>query len=173
MINDNQQLVGARQSQAWDEHGTPIQVYDDGFGPLWLYREAGGLEGIVRAQTWESAYECCQDEIMTRVSTDDVLEAYGLYVMPPGDNYFRRSETWTVVDDVENTNTEFATLKTAQQFMADKLKQDRDLIEGYEYQPNATGTGIVTFDLNGQSLVELTPELADELDIRIQVTEEY
>ena len=82
MINDEQTLIGARQMHPWNEYGTPITIYDDGFGPLWLYREAGGLQGIVRAQSWEAAYEICQDEIMTRVPQEEVIEAYGFYVLP-------------------------------------------------------------------------------------------
>ncbi len=168
MINSEQTLVGARQSQAWDEYGTPIQVYDDGFGPLWLYREASGLEAIVRAQTWESAYECCQDEIMTRVGTEDVLEAYGFWIAQDG-------KYWKVMDDVDdrfNGNSMFDTEEHAKEYCQRViLMQERDLIEGYEYQPNATGTGIVSVDLNGQSLQQLTPELAEALGIRVQIEE--
>jgi hypothetical protein len=45
-----------------------VDFYSDGSGPLWGYWVARGhfayLQGIVRADTWETAYECCEDEIM-------------------------------------------------------------------------------------------------------------
>ena len=44
-----------------------------------------------------------------------------------------------------------------------------DLAEGYSYQSNATGTGIVAHDLNGESLNELTPDLLAALEWRIEV----
>lgn len=39
-----------------------------------------------------------------------------------------------------------------------------DLIEGYSCQSNATGSGIVFHDLNGESLDELTPDLLAGLE---------
>ena len=169
MINDTQSLVGARQSRAWDEYGTPIMIYDDGFGPLWIYREAGGLQGIVRAQSWESAYEICQDEIMTRVPQDEVIEAYGFYVLntsKPGNPGFQARSP------IGELLAEFNTRDEAEKYCLDTIgREECELVEGYEYQPNATGTGLVSFDLNGQSLVQLTSKLAERLEIRIQVEE--
>ena len=43
--------------------GYKIQTYDDGFGPLWISRNSLGINGIVRAQTWEDAYSICEDEL--------------------------------------------------------------------------------------------------------------
>ena len=51
--------------------GNPIRVYDDGIGPLWVLRETLGVSGIVRAQTWEEAFECCQDAIMNDADPND------------------------------------------------------------------------------------------------------
>ena len=47
-----------------------------------------------------------------------------------------------------------------------------DLVEGYEYQPNATGTGIVSIDLNGQDLRPLDEDLRSHLGITVQVTQD-
>lgn len=176
MINDTQSLVGARQSRALNEYGTPITIYDDGFGSLWLYREAGGLQGIVRAMSWEAAYEICQDEIMTRVSQDEVIEAYGFYVlqskMLEDLSYDPGPLAHVAMRDCGEYLAEFNTRDEAEKYCLDTIQREEcDLVEGYEYQPNATGTGIVSFDLNGQDLVQLTPELAERLEIRIQVEE--
>ena len=51
LISDNQELVSA--STRYD---TPIKTYDDGFGPLYAYRDAGGLRGVVRALSWHDAW---------------------------------------------------------------------------------------------------------------------
>ena len=170
MINDQQTLVGARQTHSWNEYGTPMKTYDDGFGPLWLYREAGGLQGIVRAQSWESAYEICQDEIMTRVPQDEVIEAYGFYTL---DRSEPGNPRYQALRDAGELLAEFNTRYEAEKYCLDTIQREEcDLAEGYEYQSNATGTGIVSFDLNGQSLGQLTPELAERLGIRIQVSED-
>ena len=169
MINDTQSLVGARQTKPWDEYGTPITIYDDGFGVLWLYREAGGLQGIVRARSWEAAYEICQDEIMSRVPQDEVIEAYGFYTL---DRSQPGNPRYQAMRDAGNLLAEFTIRTEAEKYCLDTIQREEcELVEGYEYQPNATGTGIVSFDLNGQSLEELTPELAERLEIRIQVEE--
>lgn len=48
-----------------NEFDRPIPTYDDGHGPLFVYQESLGIVGIVRAQSWEDAYEIVQDEFMS------------------------------------------------------------------------------------------------------------
>jgi len=67
-INDGQSLDSASKS------GHPLRTWDDGFGPLWIYRECFGPVGIVRAQTWEDAWECVVDEIMDDADMDDAFD---------------------------------------------------------------------------------------------------
>lgn len=57
LIADSESLISARFN-----HGTPIPTYDDSLGPLFIHRDSMGVSGIVRAQTWEDAYEICEDE---------------------------------------------------------------------------------------------------------------
>jgi hypothetical protein len=59
-IQDNGKSLVSVTSQ----FGNPIRFCDDGFGPLWVYRESLGIVGIVRAQKWEDALECVLDDIM-------------------------------------------------------------------------------------------------------------
>jgi hypothetical protein len=40
-----------------------IPFYDDGFGPLWILQDTTGIVGIVRATTFEEAYEMAEDEL--------------------------------------------------------------------------------------------------------------
>jgi len=65
LINDDQSLDGATV------RGHKLRVWDEGFGPLWVYRESLGAVGVVRARTWEEAHECVVDEIMDDGDIDD------------------------------------------------------------------------------------------------------
>jgi hypothetical protein len=129
LITDDQELVSAAT-----RYGTPIKTYDDGSGPLYAYRDASGLVGLVRALDWDWAWEIVEDEILTPIPDDEIPEAYG-----------------------------FNTLEELQ------AAEEPDLVEGYSYQSNATGSGIVAHDLNGESLNELTPDLLATLEWRIEV----
>ena len=138
LIHDDQSLRGA-----WTRHGSPIQAYDDGYGSLWVYRDSMGITGIVRAQTWDDAYEIVLDEFLKPIDQGEVHEAYGF-----------------------DTPADFhAALEGGE---SDQVA----LVEGYHYQPNATGTGIVATDLNGEALDRLTPALADRLGMELDIINE-
>lgn len=49
-----------------------LRFWDDGNGRAWNYRDASGLEAVIRADSWESAYECFIDEIADDADPDDV-----------------------------------------------------------------------------------------------------
>jgi len=66
LIYDGETLLSARS-----RFGYPIAIWDEGFGPLWVYRESLGVMGVVRASTWEEAYECVVDEIMLDADPED------------------------------------------------------------------------------------------------------
>lgn len=67
LIKDGQRFNGASYGS-----GYAIQTYDDGFGPLWISRNSIGINGIVRAQTWEDAYSICEDEFFPEA--DETIE---------------------------------------------------------------------------------------------------
>lgn len=46
-------------------------------------------------------------------------------------------------------------------------KSPEELLEGYEFQANSTGSGIVNVDLNGEYLNLLTFELADRFELTL------
>lgn len=52
------------------------RLWDDGFGPVWVYRETLGALGVVRATSWEDAWGCVVDEIMDDADADDVRDLY-------------------------------------------------------------------------------------------------
>lgn len=60
-----------RLESATTRFGSPIHVYDDGFGPLFIHRDSMGIRGIVRAQTWEEAYNICEDEFFPEADETD------------------------------------------------------------------------------------------------------
>lgn len=51
------------------------RFYDDGFGPVWIYQDAGGLLGIVRAQSWDDAWSIVEDEVLDDANEDDLRAA--------------------------------------------------------------------------------------------------
>ena len=53
------------------DHGLDIRFWDEGFGPLWVYRNSLGVLGVVRADTFEKAWSCVVDEILQDVDPDD------------------------------------------------------------------------------------------------------
>jgi hypothetical protein len=73
-LTDNQRLVGAKYRS-----GHEIPTYDDGFGRLWISRNSIGINGIVRAQTWEDAYSICEDEFFPEAdeTVDELVKEYG------------------------------------------------------------------------------------------------
>ncbi len=108
-------LVAARDR----EYNFPIKVYDDGDGPLWLSGDDHGARLVLRAQSFEDAWGIMVDE-STPIPESDVPEAYGFYG-PHAALDLRQA-----VERADAGDGEYP-----------------DLIEGYEYQPSATGTGIV------------------------------
>jgi hypothetical protein len=114
-LKDSTQLLGAR-SRA---NGFPVRVYDDGMGPLWMFGCEYGVTMIIRALSFETAWEIAIDESPT-IDATDVPEAYGVY----GDDAERKLRQ--AVELAEAGDGEYP-----------------ELVEGYEFQSNATGTGIV------------------------------
>lgn len=68
------ELVGAEYRS-----GVEIPVYDDGFGSLYVLRNSMGVQGVVRAGSWETAYEICQDEFFPEATetVEELVEEYG------------------------------------------------------------------------------------------------
>ncbi len=48
------------------------RFWDDGFGPVWRYAETMGTLGVVRARTWDDAWNCVVDEIMDDADPEDL-----------------------------------------------------------------------------------------------------
>lgn len=140
------------------QHGSALRVWDDGYGPLWVYRGPYGIRVIVRAQTWETAYEAAIDTLPT-IPPQEIPEAYGFNGW---DSAGKRTET---VYSPETAKTRFDAYLAA----AERGEHDLpELIEGYQYQSNASGTGIVSTDYDDR-LDPLTIELLRDLDLQIKL----
>ena len=178
MITNDQTLTGAKT-----RFGTEIKTYDDGFGPLWVSRNTLGVDGIVRAQTFESADSCVRDEILPVVPLEDIQADPSEYYVCERDYHCEAPKDYTggfcLCSKAENA--EYRTCWKCRQHVHDHTKCDctkavelphevcLTLAEGYQYQDNFTGSGIVSIDLNGQYLDELTPELVKELEITLTI----
>ena len=132
LITDGESLTSA-----FFKWGSEIRTYDDGFGPLWLYQNEGGM-WVVRAQTFEDTLECVYDEMPT-VPQEELYEAYGF-----------------------DTDEEFQAAVTK----AEESGDFPELAEGYSHQANASGTGIV-FPGYSEHLSELTHADIERLEISL------
>jgi len=137
-LDDGASLVGATAG----EFDRKLQVYDDMFGPLWVYGEVYGPIAVVRAQTFQDAYEIVVDDILKPIDRADVPEAYGFDTQDDLDRAVARAR--------EN---------------GEELPH---LIEGYQYQPNCTDTGIVSIS-DYEWMEELTEALRARHKIKIEV----
>ncbi len=62
LIFDGQDLKAVHHTR-WGEP-KPVDHYDDGFGPLWVYRNSSEMLVVVRAQKLEEAWAIIEDEFM-------------------------------------------------------------------------------------------------------------
>ena len=124
LITDEQSLTGATV------RGHALRVWDDGFGPLWVYRESLGAVGVVRAKTWEDAHSCVVDEIMGDADMSDPDN------IPEADGNLPEGLHWRGSGVPSN--------------------------EGLE-------SPLASEDLNGSLLDRLTDELAEGLEIEVQL----
>jgi hypothetical protein len=146
----------------------PIRYYDDGIGKLWIFRNTCGIVGIVRAQDEGSAYVIVRDEFDKPIPADELHEAYGAFDKLLESLQERGYENTLELRRKVSRLTPLYFRLISQN---EELIQSGglELIEGYEYQSNATGTGIVAIDLNGESLEALTLELLERYEIEVSV----
>ena len=179
LISDTQALRGAQT-----RYGTDIRTYDDGFGPLWVMRDSLGIMGIVRAQTWESAYEIAEDEFFPEATEtlDELQREYGykrthVKMVQPNDGTPERPARYP--EDYQGPN---GTL-SARFLRWDTIETpdpsawyDNELFqEAYGFRPNGPnvrdkhGHGIYAKDLNGEYLDALESQLLAELGIVLDI----
>lgn len=120
----NDTILTAAFSQPWER---PIRIYDDGLGPVWLFGDETGVCMVIRALSFDKAWEIMLDE-SPAIEVDELPEAYGFYG-----------------DDAQAQLEEAEKLLREGEILIDDFP---DLVEGYAHQPNTTGTGIVSVSHN-------------------------
>ena len=188
LITGTQALVSASRN------GHSIPVYDDGFGDLYIHRDSMGITGIVRAQSWEDAYGICEDEFFPEANetiealraeynvrrehvkiltdkTGSIWEAtpedYEGGTLRPGVQLYRW-ESRDVPADYPGAWMENALFQEAFGFRPNGPRAG-NWENGEPKDPN--GHGIYAKDLNGDYLDVLTPELAERLEIQLEIAE--
>jgi len=136
LINDEQSLVSAKF-----EHGTPIDIYDDGYGPLFIHRDSMGVSGIVRARTWEDAYSICEDEFFPAGDEDANEEMQRIEDMEDGEDKNHAQACWDEAYGYRGNSRRM---------------------------PDGSISSIYEKDLNGGRLDQLTPELVERLGIILE-----
>lgn len=137
LINDEQSLVSARF-----EHGTPIDIYDDGYGPMFIHRNSIGVSGIVRARTWEDAYSICEDEFFPAGDEDANEEMQRIEDMEDGEDKNHAQACWDEAYGYRGNS---------------------------RHMPDGSISSIYEKDLNGDSLDQLTPGLVEHLGIVLEI----
>jgi len=179
LITDSQLLVSAAY-----RHGVPIPIYDDGNGPIYIFRDSMGISGIVRAATWEDAYEICQDEFFPECgeTVEELRKEYGfdrkhVKMIKPLDGGAVREDRISDYPLQPGQFVEWRTIETPCEdengWIENELFQ-----ETYGFRPNGPNDrdvlkhGIYTKDFNGESLDLLSAEDCERLSIVLEITED-
>jgi hypothetical protein len=188
-LDNETRLIGARYVSS----GYEIPTYDDGFGPLWISRNSIGINGIVRAQTWEDAYSICEDEFFPEAdeTVDELVAEYGFKrehrKVVRDASVLVASEHTGVGERFAEYPRDYPEGKLAPAFIRwvtvetpdpDAWTENELFCEAYGFRPNGPNSkdklnhGIYAKDLNGDSLDPLTDELLESLGIEL-ITETY
>ena len=176
LINDEQSLVSAQF-----QHGTPIQTYDDGWGPLFILRDSMGIVGIIRAQSWEDAYSIAEDEMFPDcdLTHEEIVKEYGFKrdtfkVIRDSNGVERRAESSDY--PFSETGCSFVRWETIETPDPEAWIDNELFCEAYGFRNNgrkeADGTvsHIYAKDLNGESLDLLTSAMVSDLGIVLNIT---
>lgn len=188
IITDEQSFNGA----TYGRDNYAIKTYDDGFGILWISRSSIGINGIVRARTWEDAYEICEDEFFDEASETigEIVKEYGfkcehvkivkdssVTVATDHCNAGERFERYP--EDYPNgkLSPEFVRWATIETLDPDAWMENELFQEGFGLRPNGPNKydvlnhGIYSKDLNGDYLEPLTAELIADIGITLDISD--
>jgi hypothetical protein len=187
IITDEQSFNGAKYGRG----DYAIKTYDDGFGPLWISRNTLGINGIVRAQTWEDAYGICEDEFFSEAdkSIDEIVKEYGFdrkHVKVVKDATVTVSVSPCVAGErLEIFPDDYPEGKLVPQFVRwatietpnlDGWADNELFQESYGFRENGANStdvhkhSIYQKDLNGDYLDQLTPEIVVEMGIALDIS---
>jgi hypothetical protein len=188
LITDNQSLT-----KVTNEYGRKLPIYDDGYGPLFIHRDSTGINGVVRARTWEDAYSICEDEFFPEASetVEDLRAEYNftrrrakiIHPLDADGSILKNEEREDTQSDYANSGLkdgQFVRWETIETPSEDENAWTENELfqEAYGFRPNGrnssdkVGHGIYAKDLNGDRLDVLTPALAQELSLTVEVAED-
>jgi hypothetical protein len=186
-LTDGQALTSAKYIGS----GYEIPVYDDGFGPLWISRNSIGINGIVRAKSWEDAYSICEDEFFPEAdeTIEELVKEYGFKrehkkvvkdptVLVAGEHTSAGERFEVYPDDYPGGKLapEFVKWVTIETPDPDAWVENELFCEGYGFRNSGPNNrdklnhGIYQKDLNGDSLDPLTPEMLADMGIELTIT---
>lgn len=137
--------------QFFTRSGYPIRFYSDDSGsPFWYVCNEYSVTSIIQARTESDAWECHLDEFACRVAPEDLHDAY---IDPDTDDCFTKEKFESF--DWESCH---------------ETGDYPELVQGYEHQPNSTGTGIVSVSDNEYPF-PLTIEAMERLEINMVIVQ--
>tara|TARA_R110002020_G_scaffold193923_3_gene394526 strand:- start:2807 stop:3610 length:804 start_codon:yes stop_codon:yes gene_type:complete len=139
---DGASLLGAVLKSYPESEGSKIPIYDEGSGDLYISRDSMGINGIVRADSWEDAYGICEDEFF-----------------PPAD------ESWEEMAKTFDCEGE----ELMEDAAWNESYGFRPNGESIGKDKESPAPGIYSKDLNGDYLDVLTDELAKSLGITLDI----
>jgi|ERR1700676_1074957 len=188
LITDSQSLKSAKYSPS----GYEIPTYDDGFGCLWISRNSIGINGIVRAKTWEDAYSICEDEFFSEAdeTIEQIVKEYGFkrehVKIVKDSSILAATDHCGVGERIEKYPEDYPDGKLVPVFVRwhtietpepDAWMDNELFQEAFGFRPNGPNVrdtlnhGIYSKDLNGDLLDRLTPELIDSIGITLEIEE--
>jgi hypothetical protein len=189
LIKDSQQLVSA----CYESSGYTIPTYDDGFGQLYISRNSIGINGIVRAQTWEDAYSICEDEFFPEAdeTIEELIKEYGFkreHCKVVSDDsilvateHCKAGQRFAVPDDYPDGTLvpNFIRWETVETPDADAWSENELFQESFGFRNNGPRVtdkhkhGIYQKDLNGDDMLDvLTPQMVSDIGIKLTITDE-
>jgi hypothetical protein len=179
LITDGQSLTGATHD------GHPLQTYDDGFGPLWVFINSLGLVGIIRALTWEDAWGIAEDEMFPEAdeTTESILTHYNYTerhakMIKPADGGEVRE---ALPEDYPLEPGQFVrwdTVRVEPEEGEEVWMENAQFQDAFGFRPNGRnerdtiGHGIYAKDLNGESLERLTASQLASWGIVLEIVAE-
>lgn len=151
-IQDDQSILAIAETRPWGGSYS-VKFWDSGWGDLWRYSDTLGIRAVVRATSFEEAWECVVDEILVPIDAEDLPDAFPDYA---GCDASLDCKGGLTSDGTCNLHPDAC----------------RNLGECHYYQGNATGTGIVATDLNGEDLRPVTERDFDE-GLRVTLITDY
>ena len=186
LITDEQSFDGASYSGG----NYSIKTYDDAYGPLWISRNSIGINGIVRAQTWENAYSICEDEFFPEAdeTIEEIVKEYGFkreHVKIVKDSSILVATERCGVGERFAVSSDYAPTLIPQFIRWETIETpdpeawiDNELFqESFGFRPNGPNKtdvlnhGIYSKDLNGDLLDPLTSEMVEDLGITLQISD--